>query len=55
MVFNVEFQSNCLNNDDSLKMKLLHNDQFHFIQKGNELLVKKLWTFTVIGKMMVLI
>ena len=54
MDFNVEFQSNCLN-DDSLKMKLLHNDQFHFIQKGNELLVKKLWTFTVIGKMMVLI
>ena len=41
----MEFKSNWLNNDDSLNMELLYNDDLHLIRKGNELLAKEMINF----------
>ena len=41
----LEFKWNRLNNDDSLNMELLYDDDLHLIRKSNELLTKEIINF----------
>ena len=38
----MEFNSNWVNNDDSLNMELFYDDELHLLRKGNELLAKEI-------------
>ena len=41
----LEFNSNWVNNDDSLNMELFYDDELHLSRKGNELMAKEIINF----------
>ena len=49
----MEFQSNWLNNYDTLNMELFYDDHHHLIRKGKELLAKEVINFYYHSKYLV--